>query len=158
MNNNASKQDVIAVDVADAANASTTKPSSSSPEKEAKGFKANWDKLSPAEKKFVSVALKSGDYEAAAKAAGHRAPYELLARKRIRNALLSSAVYFQPALLKPYIYEALMNQALKGNTASSKLLLSVTEATPKRISYEQKKDRAEPKLSPTLSLSADAED
>ncbi len=104
-----------------------------------KGYLRLFNELEHAEKLFVRELLKSADFELAASKAGHRTALELLARKRVRNILLSAVVYHPnaAAILKPYIMQSLVSNALQGNANCAKILLSMSnEAKPKRsVSY-----------------------
>ena len=120
--------------------------------KASKGFRALFTGLEHSEKKFVREALKDADYLRASREAGHKYPFELLARSAVRKILLSSAPYSALAaqLLRPYVIESLMNNAISGNANCAKILLTLSDKAVrvKRVSYGVKaKENPEPSTS-----------
>jgi hypothetical protein len=99
-----------------------------------KSPKALYGALDSAERIFVAHALRSGDYQQAAKDAAHRHPFEMLARKQVRSYLLAVAPKseYAKALLKPFILEALAAKALRGDAQSARVLLALPNGAVKK--------------------------
>lgn len=95
-----------------------------------------YSKLDVLEKEFLKVALRTGDYQAAAEEAQHRNAFDMLSRTHVKEVLLAAAPFCAPditaALVKPYILQNLLNEALGGDVPASKVLLELGAKGPKR--------------------------